>query len=115
MLQVLGQTAQDVRTSVVAEMASKWAHYSALIDESQRDGYLGKMASASEYAGEPELAALSAVWGVTLHVWGAQTTNIIPASANPTWPTIHLVHRDASDSDAGGDLFDHYWAGELPE
>ena len=115
MLQVLGQTAQDVRTSVVAEMASNWAHYGAFIDDGERDGYLAKMASASEYAGEPELSALSAVWRVTIHVWGAQTTNIIPASlaADPTWPTIHLVHRDASE--AGGELFSHYWAGELPE
>ena len=96
-------------------MRRNWAHYGAFIDDGERDSYLGKMASASEYAGEPELAALSAVWGVTLHVWGAQTTNIIPASlaADPTWPTIHLVHRDASE--AGGELFSHYWAGELPE
>ena len=112
MLQVLGQTAQDVRTSVVAEMASKWARYSAFIDESQRDDYLGKMASASEYAGEPELAALSAVWGVTIQVWGAETTHTISASGDLTRPTINLVHRNNGDP---GGLLDHYWFAEFPE
>ena len=99
--------------SVVEEMHSNWAHYSAFVVQTEQDDYLTVMASAGTYAGYAELVALSAVWGVTIHVWGAQTTNIIPAVVNPTWPTIHLVHRDASD--AGGDLFGHYWAGELPE
>ena len=113
MLQVQGKTAQDVRMSVVGEMRSNWDLYSAFVVESERDDYLTVMASAGTYAGYAELVALSAIWGVTIKVWGAQTTNIIPAVVDTTWPTIHLVHRDASD--AGGALFDHYWAGELPE
>jgi hypothetical protein len=98
---------------VVEEMRSKWDHYSAFVVESDRDGYLDMMASASTYAGHAELYALSAVWGVTIQVWGAETTHTISASGDLTRPTINLVHRDASD--AGGGLFDHYWAGELPE
>ena len=111
MSQVQGKTAQDVRMSVVEEMRINWAHYSAFVVESEQDGYLTVMASASTYAGHAELYALSAVWGVTIQVWGAQTTHTISASGDDlTRPTINLVHRDA-----GGGLFDHYWAGELPE
>jgi hypothetical protein len=56
------------------------------------------------YAGHPEFVALSAVFRVTMHVWGADDTTVISSSADPDLPTLHLAHRNA------GNFLDHHWA-----
>ena len=109
-LQMRGITAHGLRARVVAEMAANWSRYAPFIEDCLHANYLAKMALSGEYAGEPELIALSKVWGVTIHVWGAENTTIISANpyAREPLPIVHLAHRDA------GDFRDHYWAVQLP-
>ena len=49
------------------------------------------------FAGHPEFVALSAVFRVTIHVWGADDTTVISSSADPDLPTLHLAHRNAGN------------------
>ena len=110
MVQMQRVTAKSLRASVVDEMRRDWPRYSPFIEERLHVDYLARMARFTEYADHPELIALSQVYGVTIHVWGAESTAII--SANPdapgSLPIVSLAHRDAGDSR------DHYWAVQLP-
>jgi len=105
-----GITAEGLRARVVAEMAENWSRYAPFIEDRLHANYLAKMALSGEYAGEPELIALSKVWGVTIHVWGAVSTFVISSPDAPaSLPTVHLANRDA------GNYRDHYWAVDFPE
>ena len=110
MSQMHSITAKGLRARVVDEMTRDWSRYSPFIEERLHADYLAGMARSTEYADHPELLALSQVCGVTIHVWGAESTAII--SANPDapepQPIVSLAHRDA------GDFRDHYWAVQLP-
>ena len=110
MAQMQRVTAKSLRARVVDEMRRNWPRYSPFIEERLHVDYLARMARSTEYADHPELIALSQVYGVTIHVWGAENTAII--SANPdaprSLPIVNLAHRDAGDSR------DHYWAVQLP-
>ena len=109
-LQMRGITAQGLRARVVAEMAENWSRYAPFIEDRLHANYLAKMALSGEYAGEPELIALSRVWGVTIHVWGAVSTFVISSPDAPaSLPTVHLANRDA------GNYRDHYWAVDFRE
>ncbi len=108
MLQVRGKTAQDLRMSVVAEMRSNWPRYAPFIEDRLHANYLANMALPTTYAGHPELVALSAVFRVTISVWGADETTDISSSADPDLPILHLAHRNA------GNYLDHYWAADFP-
>ena len=110
MSQMQRVTAKGLRARVVDEMRRDWPRYSPFIEEPLHVDYLARMARSTEYADHPELLALSRLCGVTIHVWGAESTAII--SANPdaigSLPIVSLAHRDA------GDFRDHYWAVQLP-
>ena len=54
-----GITAQGLRARVVEEMAENWSRYAPFIEDRLHANYLAKMALSGEYAGEPELIALS--------------------------------------------------------
>ena len=109
-LQMRGITAQGLRARVVAEMAENWSRYAPFIEDRLHANYLAKMAVSGEYAGEPELIALSKVWGVTIHVWGAVSTFVISSPDAPaSLPSVHLANRDA------GNYRDHYWAVDFRE
>jgi hypothetical protein len=110
MAQMQRVTAKSLRARVVDEMRRDWPRYSPFTEEPLHVDYLARMARSTEYADHPELLALSRLCGVTIHVWGAESTAII--SANPdapgSLPIVNLAHRDA------GDFRDHYWAVQLP-
>ena len=96
--QVRGVTAQDVRNRVVEEMRGDWASYEPFVDHALHPDYLANMARSTEYAGEPELVALSKVYGVTIRVWGADETHdrdIRAPRVGADAPVVHLAHRDA--------------------
>ena len=99
-----------LRARAVAEMSGNWSRYAPFIEDRLHANYLAKMALSGEYAGEPELIALSKVWGVTIHVWGAVSTFVISSPDAPaSLPTVHLANRDA------GNYRDHYWAVDFAE
>ncbi len=112
MSQIHRITAQGLRARVVEEMTRDWSRYSPFIEGRLHADYLAGMARSTEYADHPraELLALSQVCGVTIHVWGAESTAIIAANpdAREPPPIVSLAHRDA------GDFRDHYWAVQLP-
>ena len=86
-----GITAQGLRARVVAEISKNWSHYAPLIEDHLHANYLAKMTLCGEYAGEPELIALSKMWGVTIHVRGAVSTLVISSSDAPaSLPTVHM-------------------------
>jgi hypothetical protein len=101
---------KSLRARVVDEMTRDWPRYSPFIEEGLHADYLAGMARSTEYADHPELLALSQVCGVTIHVWGAESTAIISADpdAPGSLPIVSLAHRDA------GNFRDHYWAAQLP-
>jgi hypothetical protein len=108
--QVRGVTAQDVRNRVVEEMSSDWPSYKPFVDPELHADYLANMACSTEYAGDPELVALSKVYGVTIRVWGADAAHdmdIRAPSVGTDAPVVHLAHRNA------GNFRDHYFAVQL--
>ncbi len=109
--QVRGVSAQDVRTRVVEEMRGDWASYKPFVEHGLHPDYLANMARSTEYAGEPELVALSKVYGVTIRVWGADEAHdreLRAPSVGADAPVVHLAHRDARN------FRDHYFAVQLP-
>ncbi len=110
--QVRGVSAQDVRNRVVEEMSRDRASYEPFVDLELHANYLANMARSTEYAGEPELVALSKVYGVTIRVWGADAAHdrdIRAPSVGADAPVVHLAHRDARN------FRDHYFAVQLSE
>ena len=68
------------------------------------------MARSTEYAGEPELVALSKVYRVMIRVWGADEAHdreLRAPSVGADAPVVHLAHRDARN------FRDHYFAVQL--
>ncbi len=109
--QVRGVTAQDVRSRVVEEMRGDRASYEPFVDHALHADYLANMARSTDYAGEPELVALSMVYGVTIRVWGADEAHdreLQAPSVGADAPVVHLAHRDARN------FRDHYFAVQLP-
>ena len=114
-MQVRGVTAQDVRNRVVEEMRRDWPSYKPFVDPELHADYLADMARPTEYAGEPELVALSKVYGVTIRVWGADAAHdrdiralSVGAESAADAPVVHLAHRSARN------FRDHYFAVQLP-
>ncbi len=106
-----GVTAQDLRSRVVEEMRGDWASYEPFVDHALHPDYLANMARSTEYAGEPELVALSKVYGVTIRVWGADAAHdreLRAPSVGADAPVVHLAHRDARN------FRDRYFAVQLP-
>ena len=100
-------TSDELRASVVAEMAADWPRYSEFVEEGLRREYLANMALTTTYAGEAELVAIAALHGVAIHVWGADQAydRPIPAPIGAAdAPTVHVAHRHT------GNFRDHYWA-----
>jgi hypothetical protein len=111
-LQVRGVTAQDVRNRVVEEMRRDWPSYKPFVDPELHADYLADMARSTENAGEPELVALSKVYGVTIRMWGADAAHdrdIRAPSVGADAHLVHLLHRDARN------FRDHYFAVQLSE
>ena len=99
-----------MRNRVVEEMRGDWASYKPFVDHALHPDYLANMARSSEYAGEPELVALSKVYIVTIRVWGADAAHdreLRAPSVGAEAPVVHLAHRDA------GNFRDHYFAVQL--
>ena len=99
-----------MRNRVVEEMRGDWASYEPFVEPDVHTSYLSSMARSTEYAGEPELVALSKVYGVTIRVWGADAAHdrdIRAPSVGADAPMVHLAHRDA------GNFRDHYFAVQL--
>jgi hypothetical protein len=108
--QVRGVTAQDMRNRVVEEMRGHWPSYQPFVEPELHPDYLADMARSTEYAGEPELVALSKVYGVMIRVWGADAAHdrdIRAPSVGADAPVVHLAHRDARN------FRDHYFAVQL--
>ena len=96
-----------MRSHVVEELKEDWPRYSSFIEAHLLPNYLSNMARSSEYAGEPELVALSKLHRVAIHVWGADEAHdrdIRAPTVGADAPTVHLAHRNA------GNFRDHYWA-----
>ena len=105
-----GVTAQDVRSRVVEEMRRDWPSYKPFVDPELHADYLADMARPTEYAGEPELVALSKVYRVTIRMWGADAAHdrdIRAPSVGTDASVVHLAHRDARN------FRDHYFAVQL--
>ncbi len=103
-------TARDVRNRIVEEMRGDWPSYEPFVDLELHANYLANMARSTEYAGEPELVALSKVYGVTIRVWGADAAHdreIRAPSVGAYAPVVNLAHRDARN------FRDHYFAVKL--
>jgi hypothetical protein len=103
-------TSAELRASVVAEMAADWPRYSPFIPDDQSQDYLANMARPGTYAGQQELVALSQLYGVPIHVWGATAAHdvaIIAPNVRADAPTVHVAHRNASSS------MNHYWAVDI--
>ena len=99
-----------MRNRAVEEMSSDWPSYEPFIEPELHAAYLANMARSTEYAGEPELVALSKVYGVTIRVWGADAAHdrdIRAPSVGADAPVVHLAHRDARN------FRDHYFAVQL--
>ena len=99
-----------MRNRVVEEMRGDWASYKPFVDPELHQDYLADMARSTEYAGEPELVALSKVYGVTIRVWGtdaAHDRDIRAPSVGADAPMVHLAHRDARN------FRDHFFAVQL--
>ena len=102
-----GVTSPVLRSLVVAEMRADWPRYREFILEAQRPGYLVTMALPGAYGGHPELAALSRLFGVKIHVWGATDAHDVDISApnvGADAPTVVLAHRNHNSA------MNHYWA-----
>jgi hypothetical protein len=101
--QVRGVTAQN--------LWSDWAGYKPFIYPNLHSNYLITMACSAEYAGEPELIALSIMYGVAIHVWGADGAHreIRESTVGVDAPTVHLAHRDARS------CMNHFFALQLLE
>ncbi len=96
-----------IRAAVVAEMKEDWSSYSPFIPEDLRRGYLANMALDGAYGGHPELAALSKLYRVKIHVRGATAPHdveIIAPNVEADAPTVKLAHRNEDSS------MNHYWA-----
>ena len=101
-----------MRNRVVEEMRGDWPSYEPFVDAELHPDYLANMARSTEYTGEPELVALSKVYGVTIRVWGADAAHdrdIRSPSVGADAPVVHLAHRNA------GNFRDHYFAVQLSE
>ena len=99
-----------MRNRVMEEMSSDWPSYEPFIEPELHAAYLANMARSTEYAGQPELVALSKVYGVTIRVWGADAAHdrdIRAPSVGTDASVVHLAHRDARN------FRDHYFAVQL--
>jgi hypothetical protein len=102
-----GVTSPVVRSLVVAEMRADWPRYSEFMVEAQRPGYLVTMALPGAYGGHPELVALSELYRVKIHVWGATVAHdvdIVAPNLGVDAPTVVLAHRNHNSA------MNHYWA-----
>ncbi len=100
-----------MRDLVVDEMSRDRDSYMGHIGVDQRDAYLDNMRRPFVYVDEAELVALSKVYGVAIHVWGADAAHDRERRApgvGDDAPVVHLAHRDA------GDARDHFWAVDFP-
>jgi hypothetical protein len=101
-----------MRNRVVEEMRGDWASYEPFVEPDLHTSYLSSMARSTEYAGEPELVALSKVYGVTIRVWGADAAHdrdVRVPSVGADAPVVHLAQRDARN------FRDHYFAVQFSE
>jgi hypothetical protein len=94
------------------EMRRHRPSYEPFVDPDLYPYYLPNMARSTEYAGEPELVALSKVYGVTIHVWGADAAHdrdVRAPGVGSDSHVVHLAHRDARN------FRDHYFTVQLSE